>query len=443
MHNILTPRFWSPFQMIVMSFLGLIAAGTILLMIPAATAEGKGAPFLTAFFTTVSASCVTGLTVENTGIYWSGFGQAVILFLIQIGGLGVVTMAVTLTMASGRRIDLMQRSTMQEALAVPQLGGIVRILRFILKFTFGIEAIGVLLLMPVFCRDYGWGQGVWMAVFHAVSAFCNAGFDLLGTRGGGSLMAYAGDPLVNLTIMALIVAGGLGFITWADLHVNGWRFRAYRLQTKIILTMTGLLIVAPAVILFFQELSSEPLGLRVLESLFQAVTPRTAGFNTIDIESLSEEGRIILVVLMLTGGSPGSTAGGIKTTTAFTLAATAVASLRMRADVECFSRRLASETRQQALTIFLLYLMLFSGSTYLICVLDSVPVVDCMVETSSALGTVGLSIGLTEKLGSVSQMVLCGLMFFGRVGALTMIYAMHARRRPSLGRMPEEKITVG
>ena len=207
--------------------------------------------------------------------------------------------------------------------------------------------------------------------------------------------------------------------------------------------MTGLLIVVPAAILFFQELSGEPFGLRVLESLFQAVTPRTAGFNTIDIESLSEEGRIILVVLMLPGGSPGSAAGGIKTTTAFTLAATAAASLRMRADVECFSRRLAPETRQQALTIFLLYLMLFSGSTYLICVLDSIPVVDCMVETSSALGTVGLSIGLTEKLGSISQLVLCGLMFFGRVGALTMIYAMHARRRPSLGRMPEEKITVG
>ncbi len=412
-------------------------------MTPWAVSGHESADFMTALFTTVSASCVTGLTVQDTATFWSPFGQLVLLLLIQVGGLGVVTMAVALTMASGRRIGLMQRNTMQDALSVPQLGGIVRILRFILLFTFGTELLGAVLLLPVFVRDYGWGQGAWMALFHSVSAFCNAGFDLMAGRDGGSLMAYQSDPLVNGVIILLIIAGGLGFITWADLRVHGLRFQHYSLQTKIILVMTVGLIVVPALMLFFNEFAADPLGTRIMESLFQAVTPRTAGYNTVDIESISEPGRIVLVVLMLTGGAPGSTAGGIKITTAFALAATAWASLHMRRDVECFQRRLSPENCSQALTIFLLYLLLFAGSTFFISVWDHVSVVDGMVETASALGTVGLSIGLTEHLSTESQLVLSGLMFFGRVGALTMIYAMHRRQRPVRGRMPEEKITVG
>ena len=433
----------SSFQIILLSFLGWILLGTGLLMTPLATVDGQGAQWLPALFTTVSASCVTGLTVVNTGLYWSRFGQAVIILLIQVGGLGVVTMAIALAMASGRRISLMQRSTMQEALAVPQLGGIVRILRFILKFTVGTELLGACLLLPVFWRDYGPLEGLWMAIFHSISAFCNAGFDLMGERGGGSLMAYAGDPLVNFTIVGLIISGGLGFMTWADIHVNGFHFRRWRLQTRIILVMTLLLISLPTVLLFLMDQSGAPLQVRWLEALFQAVTPRTAGFNTVDIQTLSEPARILLVVLMLTGGAPGSTAGGIKVTTAFLLAASAVSSLRMKMDVECFHRRIPPDVRQQASTIFLLYLTLFSASTFIISVVDHVPVVDCMVETSSALGTVGLSIGLTENLSPVSQLILIGLMYFGRVGALTMIYAMNKRRRPVTGRLPEEKITVG
>lgn len=256
-------------------------------------------------------------------------------------------------------------------------------------------------------------------------------------------MAYAGDPLVNFTIVGLIISGGLGFMTWADIHVNGFHFRRWRLQTRIILVMTVLLISLPTLLLFLMDQSGAPLQVRWLEALFQAVTPRTAGFNTVDIQTLSEPARILLVVLMLTGGAPGSTAGGIKVTTAFLLAASAVSSLRMKMDVECFHRRIPPDVRQQASTIFLLYLTLFSASTFIISVVDHVPVVDCMVETSSALGTVGLSIGLTENLSPVSQLILIGLMYFGRVGALTMIYAMNKRRRPVTGRLPEEKITVG
>lgn len=433
----------SSFKIISLSFLLLIFLGTVLLMLPVATNDGRGAPLLTALFTTVSASCVTGLTVENTALYWSHWGQAVILVLIQIGGLGVVTMAVALTMASGKRIDLRQRSTIQEAWGCSQLGGIVRILRFVLKLTVGMELLGAALLAPVFCRDYGLLQGAWMALFHAVSAFCNAGFDLMGERGGGSLMAYAGDPVVNLVIIGLIISGGLGFITWADLYAKRWHWKQYQVQTKIILCMTAGLILLPATLLFFRDLAAEPLQHRLFMALFQAVTPRTAGFNTMDIESLTEAGRIVLVGLMLTGGAPGSTAGGVKVTTAFVLMASAVASLRMKTDIACFKRRIAPQSLQQAVTIFLLYLGLFAGSTFLISEIDAIPVIDCMVETSSALGTVGLSIGLTEHLSVASQLILIGLMYFGRVGALTMIYTLNNQYRPNRGRLPEEKITVG
>lgn len=227
----------SSFQIIVLSFAFLIVTGTLLLMTPWATQDGQGAALLTACFTAVSASCVTGLTVVDTASYWSSFGQLVILALIQVGGLGVVTMAVAITVGMGQHVSLMQRSTMQDAISAQQIGGIVRMLRFVLKFTAGTELLGACLLLPHFARDYGWLQGAWMALFHSISAFCNAGFDLMSSRGGGSLMAYAGDPLVNLTIMGLIVAGGLGFLTWADFSVNRLHWRKWTFQTRIILSL--------------------------------------------------------------------------------------------------------------------------------------------------------------------------------------------------------------
>lgn len=445
MHVPFTGRQFSSFQVIGLSFLALIAVGTLLLMLPCATQSGRSAPFLTALFTTVSASCVTGLTVENTALYWSPFGQLVLLGLIQIGGLGVVTMAVAVTVVSGRKVGFMQRSTMQEAVAAPQLGGIVLQLRFILIFTFGCELLGALLLLPVFVRDYGAAEGAWLALFHAVSAFCNAGFDLFGDRAGGSLMAYAADPLVNLVIIALILAGGLGFITWGDLYLHGRHLSRCRLQTKIILAMTALLVIIPTAVFYAMEFQETQGAAHFWVSLFQAVTPRTAGFNTVDIETMSETGRFLLVALMFTGGAPGSTAGGIKTTTLFVLLATMVSSLRMKKDVELtsFHRRISLETVRHALTIFLVYLVLLFAVTVFLSYHDGVPLMDAMVETASALGTVGLSIGLTEHLSPISQLLLCGLMYFGRMGALTLIYAVHTRRDSVPRRLPESSITVG
>ncbi|WP_278833571.1 TrkH family potassium uptake protein [Mitsuokella multacida] len=427
----------SSFQIIVLSFALLIGSGTLLLMTPWATQDGQGAALLPACFTAVSASCVTGLTVVDTASYWSHFGQFVILMLIQVGGLGVVTMAVAITVGMGQHVGLMQRSTMQDAISAQQIGGIVRMLRFVLKFTAGTELLGACLLLPVFARDYGWLQGGWMAVFHSISAFCNAGFDLMGPRGGGSLMVYAGDPLVNLTIMGLIMAGGLGFLTWADLSVNRLHWRRLTFQTRIILMMTVVLVAVPALVFFTQEPISG------WQALFQSVTTRTAGFNTMDIETLSEGSRCIMVLLMMTGGAPGSTAGGIKTTTAFALLMAMVSVLRMRGDVECQSRRIPLETVRQALAIFVMYALLFFGVSIAIGFLDHAEMIDAMVEVSSALGTVGLSIGLTEKLSPVSQVMLMLLMYFGRVGALTMIYALHKRQKAVPCRLPEGKLTVG
>ena len=261
------------------------------------------------FLPPTSAVCVTGLVVQDTGSYWSFFGQTVILALIQIGGLGVVTVAASFALLSGRKLSLMQRSTMQDAISAPKVGGIVRLTRFILRGTFLIELLGALVMLPVFCRDYGL-HGVWMALFHSVSAFCNAGFDILGTVKNPypSLTGYAGNSAINITIMLLIVIGGIGFLTWDDVCKNKLHFRRYRMQSKVILVTTALLLVLPAAFFFFADFSSLPVGNRLLASFFQSVTPRTAGFNTVNLSDMTGASQAIMIFLMLIGGSPGSTA---------------------------------------------------------------------------------------------------------------------------------------
>ena len=418
----------SPFRIIILSFLVLILCGTGLLMLPWATANGEGASLSDALFTAVSASCVTGLTAVDTASYWTPFGQLVILAMIQIGGFGVITIAVSLAALSGQRIGLMQR------------GGIVPLLYFILRLTFFIEFLGALFLAPSFCQKVGLLRGIYFAVFHSISSFCNAGFDLF----GNSLMDFAADPVVNITVMLLIIAGGLGFTTWADIRLNRRNFRAYSLQSKIAITMTAVLILVPALFFFFFELDpGVSTGEHFLISLFQSVTTRTAGYNTIDIKDFSETGRAALIVLMLIGGSPGSTAGGIKTTTAFTLFAIMIATFRLKEEPTCFSRRLSPETQRHAVTILMMYLLLFASGSVLLNLIDDIRLIDSAFETASALGTVGLSIGVTEDLGPLSKCVMMLLMFFGRIGGLTVIFAAHARGRQESGRRPEERITIG
>jgi trk-type K+ transport systems, membrane components len=434
----------SSFQIIISGFVGVILLGALLLMLPVSSAEGCITPFNETLFTATSAVCVTGLVVQDTGSYWSGFGQAVILALIQIGGLGVVTVAASFALLSGRKISLMQRSTMQDAISAPKVGGVVRLTQFILRGTFLIELLGAAAMLPVFCRDYGW-RGIWMAVFHSISAFCNAGFDILGTENNlyPSLTGYTGSPIINITIMLLIVIGGIGFLTWDDICEHKWHFHRYRVQSKVILVITGFLIVMPAAFFFFEDFSALPTGTQLLVSFFQSVTTRTAGFNTVALSAMSGASKGIMILLMLIGGAPGSTAGGMKTTTLGVLLANAVATFRQRDNAQFFKRRIDCNTVKTASTILTMYLTLFFGGGIFISVYEHLPLSDCLYETSSAVGTVGLTLGITPQLHIPSQIVLIILMYLGRVGGLTLIYATLSGKKAGNAKLPQEKITVG
>lgn len=432
------------FQIIILGFAGVILTGAFLLMLPISSQSGEVTKFSDAIFTSTSAVCVTGLVVQDTASYWSAFGQVVILLLIQTGGLGVVTVAASFTLLSGRKISLMQRSTMQEAIAAPKMGGIVRLTGFILKMTFAFEAAGAVLMMPVFCKQYGL-RGIWMAVFHSISAFCNAGFDIMGTDSSQyvSLTDYSGNAVVNITIMLLIVVGGIGFLTWDDIRTNKLRFKRYRMQSKVILVATAAIIALPTVYFFFGEFSDLPLKERIFASLFQAITPRTAGFNTVDLNIISQAGQMMIVVLMLIGGSPGSTAGGMKTTTAAVMLANAFSVFKRREHPHFFGRRLEESVIRNAATIFLMYIVMFTAGGILISIAEGLPIHQCMFETASAIGTVGLSLGITTEIGIFSRGILILLMFFGRVGGLTLIFAAISGAKKMPSKLPQERITVG
>ena len=432
------------FQLIIMGFAGVILLGTVLLMLPFSSAEKVITPFHEALFTATSAVCVTGLVVKDTGSYWSLAGQTIILALIQTGGLGVVTVAASVSLLSGKKISLMQRSTMQDAISAPKVGGIVRLTRFILRGTFLIEAAGTVLLLPVFMGDYG-KKGIWMSVFHSISAFCNAGFDILGTDSSmfPSLTRYSGNILINLVIMLLIITGGIGFLTWDDIYTNKLNFKRYRMQSKIILMTTACLILFPTVFFYICDLTKLPMEKRLLAAAFQSVTTRTAGFNTINISEMSEASKAVMILLMLIGGSPGSTAGGMKTTTFSVLILNAIATFRSQENAGAFGRRLEYHVIKNAATIAMLYFALFFGGGIAISVYEGLPLLDCLYEAASAVGTVGLTLGITPELHVFSQVVLIILMYLGRVGGLTLIYAVFSGRNTGNAKLPLEKITVG
>ena len=434
----------SSFQIIILGFAGVILLGALLLMLPFSTTAGCVTPFNKALFTATSAVCVTGLVVQDTGSYWSVFGQAVILALIQIGGLGVITVAASFALLSRRKFSLMQRSTMQDAISAPKVGGIVRLTRFILQGTVLIELLGALAMLPVFCRDYGW-QGIWMAVFHSVSAFCNAGFDILGTPDNlyPSLTGYAQNPIINITIMLLIIIGGIGFLTWDDIRAHKLHFRRYQMQSKVILVTTFVLIVFPALFFFFLDFDTLPLGARIQAALFQSVTTRTAGYNTVNLSAMSGASLSVMILLMLIGGSPGSTAGGMKTTTLAVLLANAAATFRQRDSAQFFGRRVDYSAVKTAATILTMYLVLFFSAAVFISTYEDLPLSSCLYETASAVGTVGLTLGITPQLHIPSQMILIVLMYLGRVGGLTLIYATLSAKNIGNAKLPLERITIG
>ena len=432
------------FQVISFSFLCFILLGTGLLMLPFASTAPGSAGFADCFFTATSAVCVTGLVVRDTATSWTPFGQAVILLLIQIGGLGVVTAAAALFFISGKKIGLMQRSTMQEALAAPQVGGIVRLTRFIVSATLLMELIGALLLLPSFWIAYGFPKALWLSCFHSVSAFCNAGFDLMGFQGAfSSMTGFAGHPGVNPVLILLITVGGIGFLVWNDVKEHRFRFKQYRLQSKIVLITSAVMVLVPFGWFLAFEMGHLSFGERLWPALFQSVTLRTAGFNTVDLSQISGGGQALMIFFMLVGGSPGSTAGGMKTTTIAVLVLTARAVFKRRGHVECMGRRIGDEAVRQAVAILVMYFSLFLFAGVVISRIENLPLLTCLFETASAIGTVGLTLGITPGLGLVSRGILAVLMFLGRVGGLTLIYAAQPTRLGEQSTLPLEKITVG
>ena len=434
--------------MIVIGFCLVILSGTILLMLPISTREGVVTSPIDALFTTVSASCVTGLIIADTYQYWSIFGQIVIISLIQIGGLGFMTIGVFFAVVLRKKIGLWVRGTLQESVNIMQTGGIVRLAKKIIIGTAVFEGTGALILSIHFSRTMDWGQAVYYGIFHSVSAFCNAGFDLMGKDGEYiSLTGYSGDWTVNLVIMLLIIIGGIGFFIWNDLSENKLHFRRWKLHTKITILMTLALVFGGAAVLFALEynntLAGRPLDEQILCSLFGSVTARTAGFNTVDTAALTDSSKLFTALLMFIGGSPGSTAGGIKTTTFVVLAASVYSGLFDKRECSMFGRRLSRDVVRKASTVLCTNLMLCVTAVLIIVTATSLDVTDVIFEVASAMGTVGMSAGITRDMDAVSKISLIFLMFCGRVGSMTFALSLKGHKVEPPVRLPEEEVMIG
>ena len=445
MFYLFTKKIVSDFQIIILAFACVILLGGILLMLPVSSAAGLWTPFSEALFTSTSAVCVTGLVVHDTMTYWSIFGKTVILLLIQTGGMGVVTLSAMVLSVTGHKLGLVQRTLIQDSIGSEHMGGLVRMVRFIVKVMLTVEGIGACILATVFIPLYGPLKGAAFSVFHSVSAFCNAGFDLMGEQGEySSLTGFAANPVVTLTISLLIILGGIGFFTWKDFIDHGLKFRRYRMQTKAILVMTAALLLLPAIYLFMAEYGNLPLGERLLAAIFQAVTPRTAGFNTTDLTQMSGTGQAVTVILMLIGGAPGSTAGGMKVTTIFVILATCASVFGGEEECSGFGRSIDNKVISQSMALMTIYMTLFLVSGAVICSLEQQPLHICLFESASAIGTVGLTLGITPTLGLISKIILIALMFLGRTGGLTIAWALFKIQGPSVNRKyPKGNIAVG
>lgn len=436
----------SPPQILVLGFAAIIFIGTGLLMLPISTTTGEPLGFTDALFTSTSATCVTGLVVVDTGTTFSSFGEVVIMLLIQIGGLGFMTMATLFALVLKRRISLKDRLILQEAMNQSSMEGIVRLIRRVLLYSLVIEACGAVLLSIRWAFDMPLGRAIYYGVFHAVTMFNNAGFDLFGDF--RSLTGYVYDPVVNFVVMFLIVSGGIGFIVLSDL-IDYRKQRRISLHSKVVLTMTAaLLAVGFIVILIFEFTNPRTLGSlnwggKFFGALFQSVTPRTAGANTIDITGLRQATQFFIVILMFIGASPGSTGGGIKTTTFTIMVGAVIAMMRGREDIVMFRYRLAQERVLKALTIALLALLLVLTVSMILSTTEEGDFLEILFETTSAFGTVGLSMGLTPDLTVFGKILISLTMFAGRLGPLTLAYALGPKKGKELYRHPEGKMIIG
>lgn len=435
-------------QWIAVGFFIIILFGTLLLMLPVSSRGSGGTDFLSAFFTATSATCVTGLAVVDTYRHWTLFGQLVILLMIQVGGLGFVTIGITILLMMGKRIGLADRGLLRDSVNTLELGGVVRLAKLIVRGTLLIEGAGAVLLSLRFIPEFGFSEGIYYGVFHSVSAFCNAGFDLMGRfEAYSSLVRYADDWLVNLTCVSLILIGGLGFVVWRDLYQHRLQVRKYTLHTKMVLTALVFLIVAPTALFWLLERDGVLAGLtgsgQFLGALFAAVTPRTAGFNTTDVAGMGDAGKLLTLVLMLIGGNPGSTAGGVKTTTVMVLLFYIVSMIQHRDGVNVYGRRLEDGMIEKAAIVFTLTMTMAVTASFLICAIDHLPLTDVLLETFSAVDTVGMTTGITRQTGPCSRIILILLMYCGRIGSLSFALAFTDKKQKSSLRQPMERINIG
>lgn len=437
----------TPSQVLVLGFATLILVGATVLTLPISSASGKPTPFVDALFTATSAVCVTGLIVVDTGTHWSPFGQIVVLALIQIGGLGIMTMSTLIALIVGKRITLRERVLMQEAFGGWSLSGLVRLTRQVLLITLAIEGIGATILAVRWSFDYPWPRAIYYGIFHAISAFCNAGFDLFTT----SLVRWNSDPVVILTIGGLIIFGGLGFTVISDILKNRGKWSKLAPHSKLVLQVTAALIAAGSVLIFAIEYNNPktmgPLGLegKALSSFFHSVTPRTAGYNSVVTGELTEATLLLTVILMFIGASPASTGGGIKTTTFGVLVASVWATIRGRREVVLNHRRVPKDIIDRGLAITMISLTLVVVVTTILLLTEKTSLMGLLFETTSAFGTVGLSTGVTPNLTTFGKLIISATMFVGRVGPLTLAVALAQRQEtgPSVIRYPEDRVMVG
>lgn len=450
---------WNTMRILTVGFFGVILAGAFLLWLPICNQEPIA--FMDALFTSTSAVCVTGLVTIVPAAQFTVVGKVVLLILIQIGGLGVIGCATAFFLLLKKRITLRERVVMQESYSMDGLGGVVGMVRKVILGTFVVEGVGVLLYAFQFVPEYGLLRGAAYAVFHAVSAFCNAGIDILGAD---SLAGYAGNPLVNFTTMMLVVLSGIGFVVWYDVIGNvrriykkevpkKWWFTRLKLHSKLAIVTTLVLLLVGTLAVFLMEYSNPdtlggmPLGDKVMASMFQSVTTRTAGFYTISQGALHEESKLVSSILMFIGGSPGGTAGGVKTTTIAMLVLWCITLIRGGKDAECFGRKITVSNFRTGFAVVTLAFLILMGGTLAILMIekDSVAMTDVLFETSSAIGTVGLTADLTPQLKRVSQVIIMFLMYVGRIGPMTLALSFAGKQNPKdkLRELPQERIMVG
>lgn len=435
-------------QVIALGFLIMILLGTALLMLPISSAGGTNATFREALFTATSASCVTGLVLRDTATQWSFFGQVVIIVLIQIGGLGFMTIASFSFLLLKKRMGLRNKEIMLESINNSKINGLMQLTGEIVLGTAIFEITGAALLSTVFIPRLGWKRGLWYSVFHSISAFCNAGFDLMGIdEPFGSFVPLYNNVVVNLTFVGLVVIGGLGFLVWHDIRTNGFRWKKYQLHTKLVLVTSAVLLFGGTILFLIFEWNATgkglPFGEKLLTALFASMTTRTAGFNTVDIASMSEGSKLLSIMLMVVGGSPGSTAGGVKTTSIAVIVLYALAGFRGKRKPTAFGRSISSDLFRKSCIVLFFNAGLALMAALIISGLQNFDLVDVLFETFSAVGTVGMTVGITRDLLPISSYVIALLMFMGRVGSVSFAVALLEKKAKPRVTYPEEEVIVG